>query len=117
MRLCRCGKPTKKKLCEDCKPTWAEKSQGTTKERGYGHDWRRFSERQRDKNPLCVVHEARGIVRPATELHHVEKVRDAPERRLDVHNTVAVCMDCHREIEGMGHTELHQFLERLEKQQ
>lgn len=116
MRLCRCGAIVRKGLCERCKPPAPKQDRGTTKERGYGHDWRRLSELARQEEPLCKVHEARGIVRPATERHHIEKIRDAPDRRLDFDNTISVCGDCHKEIEGMGREELKRYLQQLKNE-
>lgn len=116
MRLCRCGRITKKGLCEKCKPPAAQQIRGTTAERGYDNKWRTLSERAREEEPLCVVHEARGIVRPAHHRHHIEKIRDAPDKRLDWDNTISVCKDCHKQIEGMGREELKRYLQQLENE-
>lgn len=91
--------------------------QKTTKERGYGHDWRKFSELQREQRPFCEVCDARDKSTPADGLHHIEKIRDSPHKRLQVDNTVAVCNVCHGEIEGMDLLELTAFLERLRNEQ
>ena len=112
MRLCKCGAFIEKGLCERCKtqPTSHKK---TTAERGYGHDWRTFSELQRDLRPLCEVCEAAGKVEPTTQMHHIEKIKDAPSRRLDKSNTIAVCNECHEGIEGLTPKQLDDYLERL----
>jgi len=62
------------------------------------------------------VCDARGIAKPATELHHIEKIADAGHLRLSVDNTLSVCCDCHQEVEGMGPTAVREFLERLERE-
>jgi hypothetical protein len=47
-------------------------------------------------------------------MHHIEKIRDAPDKRLDIQNTMAVCHGCHEEVEGMSWVELQSFLLQLE---
>lgn len=77
------------------KPMYREKS-AKTSARGYGADWRkvRLQAMQR-ANWLCEDCLAKGIVRPATDGHHVEKITDAPEKRLDVGNVRCLCKACH----------------------
>lgn len=117
MRLCQCGAIIQDGgRCAKCKPAIVPHEK-TTKERGYGSDWKQFSVRKRDENPICEVHDARGQVFPSTQVHHVEKIRDAPEKRLDERNTIAVCGECHRIIEGMTPVELANYLERLRANQ
>lgn len=114
VRLCRCGAIVADgAMCEQCRPAG---HQGTTKQRGYGHDWRKFSERKRDREPLCRVCDVKGRATPADAVHHVEKIKDAPHLRLDDENTVSVCEACHPEIEGMSRIELATYLEQLEAQ-
>lgn len=117
MRLCQCGAIVQDGgRCAKCKPDPVPHAK-TTKERGYGSDWKRFSENKREENPLCEVHDARGQVFPASQVHHIEKVRDAPEKRLSEDNTIAVCGACHRIVEGMNRIELDNYLERLRQNQ
>jgi len=114
MRLCRCGAIVAEKgLCPKCRPPQPNHKQ-TTKERGYGNDWRTLSERQRQHRPICEVCEARGKATPATQMHHVEKIRDAPNQRMHVRNILSVCGDCHRLVEPMERLELAQYLADLE---
>lgn len=94
-RLCRCGAIVEGR-CGRC---FTSKHKQTTKERGYGHDWRVFSERFRVDVPLCQVCELSGQVRPATQVHHIRKIVDAPELRLHRQNCLAVCEDCHGTVE------------------
>ena len=114
MRFCRCGAITKKGLCENCKPKTSQ-LRGTTAQRGYGNDWRRLSENQRDLRPICEVCDAKGIATPATELHHIRKIAEAEHLRLSVENTLSVCWRCHREVEGIGPMQLMDYLNELEK--
>lgn len=36
----------------------------------------------------------------ATELHHIIKVAECPQRRMDKTNWLSVCKQCHKDIEG-----------------
>jgi hypothetical protein len=49
-----------------------------------------------EKNPLCVDCLARGRYSQATEIHHIQKLRDAPERKYDRDNLKALCELCHK---------------------
>lgn len=59
---------------------------------------------RRDKltaNPLCERCRAQGIIRAATEVHHIKPVEDGLTYRekvtlmFDSHNLRALCHDCH----------------------
>ena len=45
--------------------------------------------------PLCVDCETAGRIELASDVHHVEKVRDYPELRLVEANCMALCGSCH----------------------
>lgn len=38
--------------------------------------------------------------RPSVDMHHVISIQDDPSRRMDPHNWLALCRECHSEIEG-----------------
>jgi 5-methylcytosine-specific restriction protein A len=96
-RLCRCGAIVDKKCSRCDKPRKETKS---TSERGYGYDWYKFSLRYRSEYPICQVCESAGRIEPATEVHHIEKITDRPDLRLDWSNCLSVCQSCHKEIEN-----------------
>lgn len=104
MRFCHCGRIAEACPCDRCRKYEPKKKQHelTTKERGYGHDWRRLSERYRAENPLCERCRMKGRVEPATEVHHKQKIAEAPHRRLDVTNLISVCSECHVILESEG---------------
>jgi 5-methylcytosine-specific restriction protein A len=79
-----------------------DQRRGTPEERGYDWQWRQFSKRYRDENPLCVWCLNKGIVEPSTEVHHLEKLRDNEERKYDLENLAALCEACHKEITAKG---------------
>lgn len=97
-------------MCEQCRPPSTRHAR-TTAQRGYGNDWRKFSERQRILRPLCELCDARGKATPTKDLHHIQPIRTAPHLRMDVDNTLAVCQACHDEVEGMGPLELAALLD------
>jgi 5-methylcytosine-specific restriction protein A len=71
-------------------------------ERGYDRRWKRVRLGFLMLHPLCEDCEAHGIVMPATEAHHVAKVTDRPELRLDPRNLRALCQACHATRTGRG---------------
>lgn len=95
-RLCRCGAIVEGR-CEKCSPPAGHTK--TTKQRGYGSDWRRLSERYREEFPLCQVCMMEGKAEPVRHTHHIEKVNDAPELRLQRSNLLSVCEACHERVE------------------
>ena len=70
--------------------------------RGHDHRWRAFRAAALAASPLCADCLARGVVTPATEAHHVAKLRDAPERRLDPSNVMSLCRAHHSMRTGRG---------------
>ena len=61
-----------------------DRDRGTSHDRGYDHTWRRFRLAFLKANPLCADCYERGEVTAAVELHHIVKLRDAPDRRLEI---------------------------------
>lgn len=96
---CRCGGIKTDGKCDRCGVRDREHKQ-STKQRGYDSRWKRLSERVRQQRPLCEDCEAQGRTRPATQVHHVETIEDAPHKRLDVGNLVALCEECHAKRHG-----------------
>ena len=96
MKLCRCGRVVKDR-CEHCNPH--AKHTKSTKDRGYDYRWDRLSRRKRIHNPLCEECSRQGMVTAATEVHHIVKIKDRPELRLEWSNLMSVCRDCHERIE------------------
>lgn len=99
---CRCGGTRTDGRCDRCGVAKGWHS-GSTKERGYDHVWRRLSERYRAQHPLCERCESLGVVRAASEVHHVIPIDVNPSLRLDPDNLMAVCRECHEALEGKPH--------------
>ena len=66
--------------------------------------WRRLSAQILKQRPICQDpfgwHAHTGRYAPATEVHHVEPVENAPERLLDTSNLLALCPECHKALHG-----------------
>lgn len=71
----------------------ADRERGSSSERGYGWDWQIARDRFLRDNPLCV--DCLPRVELATEAHHIRKVKDYPELRLEQSNLMALCKGCH----------------------
>lgn len=103
MTLCACGAShDRREHCKACGRGRAPTHQKKTKDRGYGHDWRRMSERIRKEEPLCVDCLEKGKVWPADECHHKIKIKDAPHQRLNRDNVIPLCKACHQERTEKG---------------
>lgn len=70
--------------------------------RGYDRQWRRLRERVLFQRPLCEDCRARGELTLSAEVHHVVKVADDWQRRLDPDNLMALCEPCHRARSARG---------------
>ena len=51
-------------------------------------------------NGLCVICWLLGRVKSATSVHHIKKLREHFELRLDDNNLIAVCRECHELVES-----------------
>lgn len=79
-----------------------ERYRGSSAANGYGSDWRRFRIGYLMRHPICADCERRGILTVAEEVHHIRKVRDAPELRLSESNVIGLCVSCHSTRTGRG---------------
>lgn len=70
--------------------------------RGYDRAWERFRAWVLSVRPLCEDCEAIGRASAANEVHHVARLRDRPELRLDPGNVRALCKSCHSQRTGRG---------------
>jgi len=74
----------------------SDRFRGSAASRGYDATWQRFRRSYLEHHPLCLDCLDRKEVAVATELHHLVKLRDAPERRLDPSNVRPLCSTCHK---------------------
>lgn len=78
------------------------RARGSAARRGYDGLWTRFRLAELASRPLCQDCHAKGRVEAASELHHIARVRDAPQLRLVPSNTLALCQRCHATRTGRG---------------
>lgn len=73
-----------------------DRQRGSAAKRGYDHKWRAVRILKLQRNPFCQDCEAAGFfLMPATEPHHIKKVSEFPELRLDIGNLISLCKSCH----------------------
>jgi 5-methylcytosine-specific restriction protein A len=75
---------------------------GSARERGYDWHWERFRLRYLREHPLCVDCLAEHRMTPATEIHHVHKLRDYPQLKYTEENLKALCHQCHSKRTARG---------------
>lgn len=100
-------------MCDRCGRGRYARDRRSTTERGYGADWRRLSTHVRQEQPLCVVCRADGRVTASQHCHHVVKVRDARERRMDESNVMAVCVACHEVLDALYESDRAAYAARI----
>jgi 5-methylcytosine-specific restriction protein A len=76
-------------------PRQRDRERRSASARGYDRLWRKFRLVYLASNPLCVDCQAKGLITPATEPHHIAKLADRPDLRLDPANIMALCQECH----------------------
>lgn len=102
-RLCKCGGRIRNAICDRCGPKKAPpRRRGSSCKRGYDRVWRNFRIRYLNQNPLCQDCLVEGVSTTATEPHHILKVNDRPDLRLEPANLIPLCHYCHckRTAEG-----------------
>ena len=91
--------PNKPPSRQTSPPRKAWQHDKTADERGYTWGWRCFSRRFKAEQPLCELCLAAGKVEATRSVHHIAKVKDAPERLLERVNVIALCDGCHLEAD------------------
>lgn len=94
-KFCKCGQVAGRDGCGRCRKPVQSMTYKTTKQRGYGADWKDLSERYRAQYPLCEDCLTEGKVTPSSEVHHVIPISEQPSLRLTWTNLVALCNTCH----------------------
>lgn len=90
-------------FCDACQKYFVKKDymrdqrRGSPSSRGYDNTWKKFRQSFLYQHPLCAVCEKKGLLTPATEVHHIKPLSEGGER-LDPRNCMALCHVCHTEI-------------------
>ena len=79
-----------------------ERDRRPPNERGYDWTWKKVRLGFLNEHPLCADCEALGRIVAASEVHHVARIADRPDLRLDPGNLVALCQACHAARTGRG---------------
>jgi 5-methylcytosine-specific restriction endonuclease McrA len=69
---------------------------------GYDREWERFRKRILAQHPFCADCLRRGQMTPARDVHHIKKLRDFPQFRLDPRNVMTLCIACHSDRTNRG---------------
>ena len=72
----------------------------TTTQRGYGWRHQQFRERVLRERPLCE--DCLPVVTPATDVHHVRKIKDRPDLACEDSNVMCLCSECHTKRTSRG---------------
>jgi 5-methylcytosine-specific restriction protein A len=90
--LCKCGKIVSG-LCP-CRRN-KDKDRPTSCSRGYDATWQKFRRWFLAHHPLCADCQENGLIVRARDVHHVLKLADRPDLRLDPSNCRGLCTPCH----------------------
>jgi 5-methylcytosine-specific restriction enzyme A len=65
-------------------------------------NWERLSRLKRSVQPLCELCERRGLIVPATHVHHIIAVKDGGDPFPSLDGLMSLCRACHNSITA-GH--------------
>ena len=103
---CSCGVVVDDVCNNGCKQktrSAAEVDRPSSSARGYDATWQKFRLHYLyNHNPLCVDCLEEGRTSSAVELHHIERLKTNPARRLDPDNIVGLCKRCHSKRTARG---------------
>lgn len=77
----------------------ADSKRAPSHERGYDGDWRKARAAYLRSHTLCERCLSKGVVTPATMVHHKQALRNGGDR-LNSANFMALCFNCHEIVEG-----------------
>ena len=87
---------------KDSQTKLSDKWRGSSTQRGYDYVWQQTRRRYLQEHPLCHDCIARGEVKLAEHVHHVKKVKEFPELRLDPSNFLGLCATDHNARTARG---------------
>jgi len=94
---CTCGGTITRGACDRCGPIRPESAdkRPSAARRGYDRAWQQLRAHTLATHPWCADCDQAGIVTESTEVHHLQPIAEAPNRRLDPSNLMALCKSCH----------------------
>lgn len=72
-----------------------DRERGTAAERGYDRRWQKYRAWYLSQHPLCVYCQAKGIVRAATVVDHIEPHKGDERKFWNEANHQSLCAGCH----------------------
>jgi 5-methylcytosine-specific restriction enzyme A len=99
---CPCGGRRIGGKCDRCGPRKRPDERKSAAQRGYDYQWQRFRKQYLALNPLCKDCQAIGIVKGATDIHHIEKLCDHPDLKYDDSNLMPLCKMHHDKRTARG---------------
>lgn len=81
--------------CEKHRREQRDRHEKNSYQRGYDKTWAKVRKAKLMETPLCEDCLASGRTTMATEAHHLEKIKDRPDLRLDIGNLMSLCKPCH----------------------
>lgn len=84
----KCPKRSKKAALKD-------RFRGSASERGYDTSWKKFRKSWLIDHPYCEDCKLESKVKKATDVHHIKKVSEYPELKLDPTNVMSLCHSHH----------------------
>ena len=98
-RACPCGGRILSGACDRCGPKRRQDTRGPREQHRrnvtYGRKWKEFRLRFLAEHPLCEDCQEADKITAASEVHHLAKVTDRPDLRLEWTNLLALCKRCH----------------------
>jgi len=76
----------------------ADDHRGSARQRGYTRAWERLRAYVLQREPLCRPCQERGIVRPATLVHHLDPIREGNTNLPPLDRLVPLCEACHARV-------------------
>ena len=76
----------------------ADSQRGSARERGYGGAWQRLRAYVLRTEPLCRHCAAKGIVKPATMVHHMDPISEGNPNLPSVDRLIPLCDECHAKL-------------------
>ena len=95
-----CNRVTREGRCEEHAirpPTMYETTRGNATDRGYDSDLQKFRKWFKAKHPTCQDCKREGRTRLTKDVHHIQRIEDRPDLRLEESNCVGLCRACHND--------------------
>jgi len=76
----------------------SDEHRGSARQRGYTRAWERLRAYVLRTEPLCRPCQVKGIVRPATLVHHLDPISEGNPNLPPLDRLVPMCEECHARV-------------------